>query len=293
MEVLTATCPECHSTRVYRDGLRYSVIGEPIQRFLCRECGFKFINGNSFKKCVTIPKRQICVSLQGAKNLISATETKTVAGNTETQKNNKREILEYLLHLHKLGLKPKTLEDYGYKLKKLEGNANLDDPESVKEFLADNKTWSLRTKHMAVAIYDGFLKWQNKTWQPPRYKPVKKLPFIPTENEIDQMIAASGKRTAPFLQLLKETGMRCGEAVQVEWAHIDFIRKTVHVTPEKGSNPRILPISDKLIGMIQRLPKKGNRVWTATLTSIKTNFFQRHKRIEAKPKIKKKSAFIP
>jgi len=37
-------CPECGSTKLYRDGLRYprSNEGPPIQRLLCRSCGFRF-----------------------------------------------------------------------------------------------------------------------------------------------------------------------------------------------------------------------------------------------------------
>ena len=83
--------------------------------------------------------------------------------------------------------------------------------------------------------------------EPPCYKPVRKYPYIPTEEEINQLIAASGKKLATFLQLLKETGMRCGEAANLKWADIDFARKCVKITPEKGSDPRILPISEYVL----------------------------------------------
>jgi hypothetical protein len=36
----------------------------------------------------------------------------------------------------------------------------------------------------------------------------RKFPFIPKEEEIDALIAGSGKKTSTFLQLLKETAMR-------------------------------------------------------------------------------------
>jgi len=49
-------------------------------------------------------------------------------------------------------------------------------------------------------------------WNPPKYKRIHKHPTIPTETELDQLIAGSGQRTATFLQILKETGARCGEA---------------------------------------------------------------------------------
>jgi len=34
-------CPECGSRRVWKDGLRYTSVGA-IQRYICRECGFRF-----------------------------------------------------------------------------------------------------------------------------------------------------------------------------------------------------------------------------------------------------------
>jgi len=46
----------------------------------------------------------------------------------------------------------------------------------------------------------------------------------------------------PFLPVLKETAARKGEAVQLEWADVDLQRKLVSITPEKGENPRTLPI---------------------------------------------------
>jgi len=39
--------------------------------------------------------------------------------------------------------------------------------------------------------------------------------------------------------------MRCGEAAKLKWVDVDFERRTVSVRAEKGSDPRILPISDK------------------------------------------------
>ena len=35
--------------------------------------------------------------------------------------------------------------------------------------------------------------------------------FLPTEQEIDQLISGTGKKTTTILQTIKETGMRIGE----------------------------------------------------------------------------------
>jgi len=89
-----------------------------------------------------------------------------------------------------------------------------------------------------------------------------------------------------FLQTLKETGMRSGEAWQLKWADIDFETDTVRITPEKGSNPRILRMSKKLIGMLNVTPRNyGERIFGnqgQPLDHYRDNYCQQRKRIAVK-----------
>ena len=111
------------------------------------------------------------------------------------------------------------------------------------------------------------------TWEPPACDVTRKLPFIPTEKELDDLIASWGKKMASFLQLLKETGMRCGEAIRLEWADIDFQRRTITLNkPEKKGKPRIFNISAKLIGMLKGLPKTSKRVFPSSVNSKRAVF---------------------
>jgi integrase len=122
-------------------------------------------------------------------------------------------------------------------------------------------------KANAIDSYTNYLQMNNMEWQSPKYKKIQKIPFIPTEIEIDQLIAGCGKKTATLLQLLKETGMRIGEAWQLNWKEIDYISKGIRVTPEKGSNPRVLKISDKLILMLKVFQGKSDikRIFSKSL----------------------------
>ena len=228
---------------------------------------------------------RVCASHQGAKNLVEVKSRieKQAAGATTQTSELKGKIVEYLWYLRKKGLADVTIKDYGYKLNKLiEARVNLQDPESVKEYLAKRGDWSQRTKLITTIVYDGFAKWLGLTWEPPCYKPVRRYPYIPTEEEINQLIAACGRKLGTFLQLLKETGMRCGEAIRLKWTDVDFGRRLVKITPEKGSNPRILPLSETLLGMLNNLHRKDARIFPVTLTSLKTNFFITRKHIVSK-----------
>jgi len=134
------------------------------------------------------------------------------------------------------------------------------DPETIKEIIA-RQAWSEGRKELAVETYSNFLLMSGGRWDPPRYKRIEKLPFIPTEKEIDEMIAGCGEKTATFLQLLKETGMRAGEAWNTKWIDVDFTHSTIRVTPEKRSNPRMFKMSSKLVAMLAILPKKNEKLF--------------------------------
>jgi integrase len=160
-------------------------------------------------------------------------------GTTQTTENTGR-IVEFLWNLKQNGVKGNTLGSYSSILRKLAKHTDLM-PESVKEYLSRTKDWNDATKSLSVIVYGSFLKFIGLHWQPPKYKPIEKAPYIPTEADIDQLIAGSGRILSTFLQFLKETGARSGEAARLKWSEVDFERKIVRITPEKGSRPRILP----------------------------------------------------
>jgi integrase len=148
---------------------------------------------------------------------------------------------------------------------------NLNNPEEVKTIIAYAKVKNA-TKLKLTNIYSSYLKYKKIQWEKPKYKAEEKIPFIPTETEIDQLIASCGRKLSTLLQMLKETGMRIGEAQSLKWIDINTEQKTVNVTPEKGSNPRILPISDKLIAMLNHYPKTKEHIFPKRQSSVRSCF---------------------
>jgi len=103
---------------------------------------------------------------------------------------------------------------------------------------------------------------EGPTWTPPKYKQPQKIPFIPTEREIDDLIAGMNKTLSAFLQFLKESASRRGEAFNVKWTDSDLINRTVRITAEKGSFSRIFRISQNLAQKLENLPKTSERVFS-------------------------------
>lgn len=71
--------------------------------------------------------------------------------------------------------------------------------------------------------------------------------------------------------------MRPGEAWHLQWKDIDYNTKQVRITPEKGSNPRILPISNELISMLNLIPKNTEYVFKKGQYKHFSEGFRKHR----------------
>jgi len=296
------SCPECGSTRLYKDGLRYLKDGSTVQRYLCRNCGFRFSDPQRPKQPLQKTSwqilnsgfaytfnRQACDETQGRRALAARKGLAVLAavdpqmespmreGTAATQTANMGKILEYAWWLKKKGRSEETIKSRVRRLKGLAKHCNLMDPEAVKETLAKLPQKN-STKAITVSVYTDFLKCFGLSWEPPEYKMQESIPFIPLESEIDQLIASCSKRIAALLQLMKETGVRIGEAAKLKWIDFDVERRTIKIQPEKGSNPRIFAVSEKLAGMLNALPRKGEYIFNPNTAMLRNAFDYQRKR---------------
>jgi len=239
-----------------RDGF-WTKGNDAVQRFLCKECGYRFSEAkNIYGNYENNTERQICVLNRGAKNLEPAI-TK-IAG--ETIPDTKSALFQFLWWQKKEGYSEGTIVTRLKLLRILiKRGGNIESSDSMKTVICEQK-WCNKRKMNAADAYTAFLRMKGQTWNPPRYQTIRTFPFIPTEAEIDSLISGCGKKTSTFLLLLKETAMRSGEAHGLKWTDIDFEGKTVRITPEKGSNPRIFRLSEKLLAMLQALKSGGTNM---------------------------------
>jgi integrase len=281
--------------------MRYAPDGRTIQRHLCKDCAVRFsetppallqkkskwtINTASDKGT----GRQLCAIIQEAKKLEPTSKTKTVVGEQNhenlatTNPVVKGKLLEYEFWMQKQNRDPETIRLNRTCLRMLILNgADLLDPESTKEALNRYKV-SPNRKRNAINAYTQFLKLSNMTWEKPKCIITRKFPFIPLEKELDDLISGSGPKNSPFLQLLKETAMRSGEAKRLQWTDVDFEKNIITLNdPEKGSNPRMWRVTSKLMGMLNTLPRDSQRVFgNGPINSMKTTFQKTRKRLAHK-----------
>ena len=244
----------------------------------------------------------------GAKNMARVkSENERALGATLDVKGA---LVNYEMKLMLQGKKPKTILNRLSVLRLLmKRGVNLLNPVEVfkaidhakrydhatRELL--NKEWSDGSKANASQAYKTFCepsgiqipndinfdKWSTRT---------NKLPWIPLEKEIDALIAGCSRKIACFLQVLKETWCRCGEAWRLEWTDIDVEHNIISINaPEKNGLPRQFKVSSNLIAMLNMLPKVNNRVFgTSALNVIRQTYSTQRTRITHKlqnPRIKR------
>jgi len=213
---------------------------------------------------------------------------KAVPGDVQqAQQDLKGKLVQYLFYMEKQGYSPETIRTNKGSLRALQfRNADLLNPESVKEILAKEKNWSENRKRNVINAYSLFLKVSNiPVWEKPKTNVVRRIPFIPNEVEIDALIAGAPTSVATFLELLKETAMRSGEAVRIQWKDVDLEKRLITLNePEKGSLPRQWNrLSQKLIDMLNAMPRTDARVFgQRTLNSLKAMFSRARKRLAVK-----------
>jgi len=315
-------CPECDSLKTWKDGLRYTNLG-PMQRYICRNCGYRFsdpdfqhaFNGSDIsqhiqnvltkklKRHADIPNpRQVCAALtRGTKNLTEVETRQEKPMREGTTADIKGALAVYAAKQLTMGLKEKTVKARVSVLNLLiNRGADLFKPLSVfksidqaKKFdritrTATDQEWSDGSKYQAAEAYLKFCE-ISKIPVPSdinfhKFKPNQKLPWIPLESEIDQLMAGCSRKIAAFLQLLKETGVRCGEAWRLKWIDIDLERGIVTCNaPEKHGRPRQFKMSGKLAAMLNMLPKTSQKIWGNTkLNYFRQNFMNQRKRVAFK-----------
>ena len=222
-------------------------------------------------------KRRVCAVLMEAKNLTGVEPQKSgLAGATKVSKNTDESIFNYSWWMMKQGYKPTTRKSHRRNMRMLSRKgANIFDPESVKETIARQKNWSDTTKRNMVSTYSNFLIFYGLTWIPPRYRRTEKLPFVPLEKEIDQLIAgcARSKTVATFLQILKETGCRSIEAWNLTWDDIDLERNAMKLSSAKYGKPYEYRMSETLVSMLISLRgKHGSRVFAKYIQGFANRF---------------------
>ncbi len=282
------SCPECNSSKTWKAGNRY-VQGQKIQRYLCRDCGFRFtdpsFNKKVFKDCINkvqqTENRQILVSLTEDSKNLTRTKTKNVL-----RENHKYTtvIKQFCWYMQKREYSKTTIRTRAFHLNKLvKLKADLDDPESVETVFALSE-WSKGYKKAYVITYTAYCKWRKIDWEPIKISVPTKIVQLPKIEDVKCLISGLGLQCGTMVHLTFETGARIGEACKIKRKDVNITKNTIAInSPEKNGNSRNIEVTPELISKLQKLPKrKDGYLFNPKPSSHNVNFFQQRKRLAKK-----------
>src|SRR4030043_2398511 len=193
------------------------------------------------------------------------------------------ELVQFLWKMKTENYAEETIVRYGRVIQTLaKRGANFREIQSIKDIIAVQK-WTDGTKQNASNAVILFLKYNyGIEAKLPEYKNIEKMVFIPTESELDQLISGCKHRLSTFLQTLKETAARYGEALNLKWTDFDTEAKSLAITPEKGSNPRTIKISTRLAIMLNAIPRESPKIFNYENKEVVRKAFQRARKRIAK-----------
>jgi integrase/rubredoxin len=270
-------CPECQSEKAFKNGTRKIAEGTTAQRYICRVCGYRYTSPSSLNVLDNIHEsNQIGAK---AKNLVFAQKIKTCADDEKLTVDAKGLITQFWAYLEKEGYD--TATQYPGQVKRLATlGANLRNPEEVKTIIGKMKV-KQGTKMLYVYAYNALAAMLKIPWDLPTYRQEDIIPHIPDESELDALINGSkSKRMAAYLQCLKETFGDPSEALRIKWIDVNEKEQTIKINyPVKNHLPRTLQVSNKLLAMLNALPKNSEKIFPVNYASMATCYRYLRKRV--------------
>ena len=130
----------------------------------------------------------------------------------------------------------------------------------LKTYLA-TATYTENRKHKIITDANRLYRQLGIKWQPPRSGPVEMPTFLPTEEEINQLIGGLGPKLAAFMMTVKDTYARAGEVFNLRWTDLDLNTNTANITPEKGSKPRRIKLKPQTIAALLARPRTNQHIF--------------------------------
>ena len=131
-------------------------------------------------------------------------------------------------------------------IRRLKKRVNMWDTEEVEKYRINSEITNGHKNSIGFA-YQDWCRWNGFEYTPTRFKRNDKLPYIPHESELDQLITGNRKKIGCFLQFLKESACKPIEAWRLTPEDFDLKQQICYINePAKGSNPRVFKMGDKL-----------------------------------------------
>jgi integrase/recombinase XerD len=144
-----------------------------------------------------------------------------------------------------------TIKSTNKSLTQISKHADLNNPEEVKQYIANKQNVSDGYKKSLCLAYNKYANYYQIQWEMPRYKQEARIRRIPTTENVNMLIAKARRTLSTKLTISKETGLRPFELCNLKVKDIDLEQRRIYPTTAKNGSARTLKISNSLQMMLQ------------------------------------------
>ena len=165
------------------------------------------------------------------------------------------QIFHTLWELKKAGYAESTIETTSQRLKLLAKHCNLNDPESVRSYIA-SKDCTMAYKSGLVDCYDRYVRFNHLEWSKPYFRREEPIIQLPTEERVNKIISSCQSKNALQFTLLKECGLRPIELHRLTLRYVDLENGILHIKTAKHGKVRTLRLKTKTLAMLRTYVSK-------------------------------------
>ena len=177
-------------------------------------------------------------------------EQTTRIPSTPTKTSNIPTILTILIKMKNNAYSDHTIRFTSKALRLLNQRADLNNPETVKTFIASLNSTNGYKRNLCIA-YNKYCKHTRTQWEMPLYKVEEQHIRIPTKEKVQMLIANAGETLATKLTLSMETGLRPIELCNLRVKDIDLEQRLIYPRTAKHGAGRTLRMSHNLTKLLQ------------------------------------------
>ena len=165
-------------------------------------------------------------------------------------------IIKTLTFLRNNGKSETVIKQANWKLRQIARNADIFDPETVKEYIAkykkkNGKPAKASNKNKILQCYNHFCEVNTIQWIKPYYKVEEEIPLIPTTENVNKIITSATKKYAAIFTLLAETGAEGKEIEKTPRRSIDTEQGIINITGTKGHDSGSYKLKDRTAEMLR------------------------------------------
>jgi integrase len=144
-----------------------------------------------------------------------------------------------------------TIKNVSKKLDVLAKHSNLDDPESVKTYVATSNLNEGYKRNLIMA-YEHYVKTYGLTWTKPKYQENAKMPKIPQESKIENIMTNSPLKLRTAIAISTDTGLRPVELMRLTLRDVDLQNGKVYPETAKHGSPRVLTLKNRTLNLLNK-----------------------------------------